>query len=220
VENKPIAWSFSRLNNYETCPKKFYHLAVAKDVKDRDSEHISYGKMVHEALEKRVRDNQPLPLNLQHLEQYVAHFANANGTKMTEQKLCIDKEFNACDWFSKDAWCRAILDLAIINDKQAVVVDYKTGRISEDFTQLRVATALLMLHMPKLQQANICYLWTKEKQVTSEVFTRDEIGPLIVEMTPRLERYNKAHWEKEFPPRAGFLCKKYCPVVKCPYNGE
>jgi hypothetical protein len=176
--------------------------------------------MVHKALEKRVRDGKPLPLNLQHLEKYAARFANASGQIMTEQQLCIDKEFNPCDWFGKDAWCRAILDLAIVNEETAVLVDYKTGKITDDFTQLRLAAVMFMLHMPKVQKCTICYMWTKHKSITSEEFTRDQIKETISDIMPRLGRYNYAHWNKEFEPRPGWLCKKYCPVIKCPYNGE
>ena len=217
---EPVAWSFSRLNSFETCPKKFYHISVQKDVKESEGEAIIYGKMVHKALENRVKSGTPLPLNLTHLEKYAARFAEAPGNKLTEQQLCIDKNFAPCDWFSKEAWCRSILDLAIVSGSKAVLVDYKTGKISEDFTQMRLAAVMFMLHMPDVQETTICYLWTKHKRITSEIFTRAQIKELISEMMPRLNHYNAAHANKDFPPRPGWLCKNYCPVIKCPHNGE
>jgi len=183
---------------------------------------MRYGKIVHKALENRVGKGAKLPMNLRHLEKYAAKLSDAAGEKLTEQQLAIDNMFQPCDWFSKDTWCRAIIDLAIVNGPKAVVVDYKTGKISDDFTQLRLAGTLLMLHEPEIQTVDLCYLWTKEKKLTRDEvpLVRDDIKRIVVELMPRLKRYEKAHREESFPARPSYLCKKYCPVSKCPHHGE
>lgn len=221
-QSKQTAWSYSRLNNYETCPKKFWHLSVRKDVREAEGEAMRYGKLVHKALEKRVSKDTPMPLNLRHLEKYAALLAGATGKKLTEQQLAIDINFQPSDWFSKQTWCRAIIDLAIVNGNHAVVVDYKTGKISDDFTQLQLAGAMLMLHMPEIQTVDLAYLWTKDKKLTraDERMTRDTIKEVVLELMPRIKNYEQAHRDENFPARPGFLCKKYCPVKKCPYHGE
>ena len=35
---KPITWSYSNLSLFQQCPKKYYHLRVAKDFKEPESE--------------------------------------------------------------------------------------------------------------------------------------------------------------------------------------
>lgn len=220
---KQTAWSYSRLNNYETCPKKFWHLSVKKDVKEAEGEAMRYGKLVHKALELRVSKNKPMPLNLRHLEKYANKLYRAKGEKLTEQQLAIDSNFEPCDWFSKDTWCRAIIDLAIVNAPHAVVVDYKTGKIKNDFTQLRLAGAMLMLHEPEIQTLDLCYLWTKEKQLTKDdtgPMVRDDIKTVVLDLMPRVKKYERAHRMESFPARPGFLCKNYCPITKCPHHGE
>jgi len=220
---RQTAWSYSRLNNFETCPKKFWHTSVRKDIRDADGEALRYGKMVHKALEQRVSKGTPMPLNLRHLEKYAKLLADANGKKLTEQQLCIDNMFNPCDWFGKEAWCRAILDLAIIKGSHAIVFDYKTGKISYDFTQLKLAGVMLMLHEPEIQTIELCYLWTKDKKLTRDEdghLTRNDIKTVILDLMPRIKKYEKAHRTESFPARPGFLCRKYCPVKQCPYHGE
>ena len=219
---RQTAWSYSRLNNFETCPKKFYHQSVAKDVYEAEGEAMRYGKMVHKALEMRVGKNKPLPLNLRHLEKYAGLLAAAKGSKLCEQQLAIDNSFEPCDWFSKQTWCRAIIDLAIVKPPHAIVIDYKTGKISNDFTQLRLAGVLLMLHMPEIQTVELLYLWTKDKKITSyeRPLTREDIKVVVTELMPRIKKYEKAHRVESFPARPGFLCKRFCPVVACPYHGE
>lgn len=219
---KQTAWSFSRLNNYETCPKKFWHTSVRKDVKEGEGEAMRYGKLVHKALELRISKNKKLPLNLQHLERYANLLAMAEGEKLTEQQLAIDNMFNPSDWFSKETWCRAIIDLAIVKDIHAIVLDYKTGKISDDFTQLRLAGVMLMLHKPEIQTVELGYLWTKDKKLTraDTCLTRADIKLVISDLMPRIKKYEAAHRIESFPARQGYLCKKYCPVKACPYHGE
>ena len=219
---RQVAWSYSRLNNYETCPKKFFHSSVRKDVVEAESEAMRYGKLVHKALELRVGKKKPMPLNLRYLEKYAAQLANASGEKLTEMQLAIDNSFEPCSWFSKETWCRAILDLAIVKGSHAIVFDYKTGKISDDFTQLRLAGVLLMLHMPEIQTVDLSYLWTKDKKITSyeRTLTREDIKTVVLEFMPRLKKYEKAHRTDSFPARPGYLCKRYCAVVACPYHGE
>jgi len=209
------------LNGYETCPKKFFHTSVRKDIREGESEAMRYGKLVHKALELRVGKKKPMPLNLRYLEKYAKTLADSKGDKLTEQQLAIDANFDPCDWFSKQTWCRAIIDLAVVNPPHAVVIDYKTGKISDDFTQLRLAGVLLMLHMPEIQTVDLAYLWTKDKKMTKyeRALTREDIKSVVIELMPRLKNYEKAHRTESFPARPGFLCKNWCRVNTCPYDG-
>lgn len=183
---------------------------------------MRYGKEVHKALELRVGKDKALPLHLRHLEKLAGKLASSSGQKLTEQQLAIDNSFEPCDWFSKQTWCRAIIDLAVVNPPHAVVVDYKTGKISDDFTQLRLAGAMLMLHMPEIHTVDLCFLWTREKAITRDEqrLTRDDIKNVILDVMPRIRKYEKAHRTESFPARPSGLCKRHCPVTKCPHHGE
>ena len=50
------AWSYSSLKTFEQCPKKYYHLKVAKDVKDKGSSAMFYGNEVHKAAEQYMKE--------------------------------------------------------------------------------------------------------------------------------------------------------------------
>jgi hypothetical protein len=48
-------WSYSSATTFEKCPKQYYHLYVAKDIKqDPNVEHFLYGNEVHKAAELYV----------------------------------------------------------------------------------------------------------------------------------------------------------------------
>ena len=45
-------WSFSKIKAFEQCPKKFYHLKIAKDYSEPETEAMYYGTAFHEAAEE------------------------------------------------------------------------------------------------------------------------------------------------------------------------
>ena len=55
------AWSYSSITLFDQCPKKYYHLRVAKDIKEPESDAMMYGKDVHLAAENFMRDGTPVP---------------------------------------------------------------------------------------------------------------------------------------------------------------
>lgn len=222
---KQKSWSFSQLNNYETCPKKYYHLAVERDYKEVEGEAILYGKRVHKAFELFVRDGTPLPQDLSHMQKYVQKFADFPGEKQVEQQLCITSEYKKTHWKDWDkGWCRAIIDLALVGDKSALLVDYKTGKMKDDnFLQLKMATALFMIYNPQVEQVNVAYLWTEAAGKTTQPprpFGRDDITDLWNEILPRVNKFQHAFAQKEYPPRPSGLCRNWCIITGCPHHGE
>jgi hypothetical protein len=117
--SKPIAWSYTALTAFETCPKQFYHTRVAKDVPNPPGEAALWGQRVHKGLEDRVKDKTPLPPSLSGYEALAAKFDNAPGTVIVEQQICIDKNMQPTEWFSKTAWCRGVIDVGVINGPKA-----------------------------------------------------------------------------------------------------
>ena len=221
MTDKQLAWSYSRLDKYETCPRQYYELMVAKNYRESENEHTKYGKEVHKALELRVANKRKLPLHLVHLEGAATKFAAAPGEKLTEQKLAINRNFSPVDWFAPDVFCRAIIDLAIVAPPKAVIVDYKTGKkISDDFTQLKLAAALFMLHQTDVDECTLAYYWTKHKKPTTSGMTRDQMPQVWSEFLPRVKRMETAHVKQNFPASPNGLCKRFCIVKSCPHHGS
>lgn len=216
------AWSFSALNNFETCPKKYHHLSIEKDYKEVEGEALQYGKRVHKALELLVGRGTPLPKDLEHMMPYVERFIAFPGVKKVEQQLAITKDFKVTDWRDwKGAWCRAVIDLALMGTYSAVLIDYKTGKMKDDgFTQLKLAAAVLMLHDPKLKIIEVAYLWTQHDGVmTKETYTREQVTEIWNELLPRVNRFQHAFRMTEYPPRPSGLCRKHCIITGCPHHG-
>lgn len=217
--SKVIAWSYSRLKSFENCPKKFYHISVAKDVKEETSEPMMYGQQVHKALELRIREGKKLPLNLIHLEPIASKFVSASGEKLVEQQLALDVKLQPTGWFDSDVWARSIVDLAIVNGRKALLVDWKTGKVDTDFTQQRVAGVIFFMFFKQVETLELMYYWIKEKKFSSEVLARADAKHVWAPLVKRVAKYTIAHREMNFPPRPSGLCKRHCPVTSCPHNG-
>jgi hypothetical protein len=212
---KPFAWSYSALTRFENCPKQYYHLNVAKDVKDEGNEYSSEGNEIHAALYKRVVKGTPLPLPYRHFEPTAAIFADTPGEKHGEMKLALNREFEPTDYFAHDVWVRVVIDLCIVQDGRAVVIDWKTGKVKDDFSQLALSTAVLSQYMPEIDRFTIAYVWLKHSNVSQKDYTKEELISVWGEVIPRANRIEEARKTTNFPAKPSGLCK-YCPVKACP----
>ena len=209
-------FSFSRLNSFEECPKKFHQVQIVKAFKEKESEQMTYGSEVHKALELRLARGKPLPLHLSHLGSLMDTLESGPGTKMTEQRMAITADYTPTDWFAKDVYCRAIADLIITNGSRGAIFDYKTGKMSDDFTQMRLTGAVFMHHAPEIDTLDLAFVWIKDKKVTRQRMTREDVPSIWSSLLPRVGRYQAAFDKVEFPPRQGRYCR-WCPVESCPY---
>ncbi len=220
---KPFAWSFSRLKNYETCPKKYYHLDVVKDVPQEESEQLTYGNAVHKMLADALVGKKPIPdfhkSTLQPWVERVGVGNPAGGKLLVEQKLAIRADFSPCGYFDKDVWYRGVVDAAKLVGPVALAVDWKTGKIKEDYVQLGLMAACIFSHHPEVQRVRTIYAWLQEDAETIENWTRQSVAQLWAGVLPRVSLLEAAHKTTTFPAKPGGLCKRWCPVVSCPHNG-
>lgn len=216
------ASSFSALNNFESCPKKFWHLRVQKDVREEEGTALRHGKKVHKALEDYVGKGRELPREFEYLAAHVHRFVNFPGETLVEMEMAITENYKPTGWFDKDVWLRAKLDLILLGQRKAMLVDYKTGKMKDDgFTQLKMAAAMLMIFYKRLEEIEMVYLWTAhDGAVTQQTFHRSDFVDVWNELLPRLNHFEQAHVEGSFPANPSGLCKRHCPVLKCPHNGQ
>lgn len=220
---KAWAWSYSKLKNYETCPKRSYHCDIAKDVKEEESEQLLYGNNLHKYIAGAISGAAPLPKGFTNLQPWVdkvqAQPAHTSIKLLVEQQLAINADFGPTTWFGNDAWYRGIADVIKVMGPVAVVLDWKTGKILEDGVQLALMAACVFAHHPEIQKIRTEFVWLKEDATTRADFTRDDMPRVWAGVLPRVQVLENAAKTMNYPPKPGFLCKRYCPVTQCPHNG-
>jgi hypothetical protein len=215
-----FAWSYSRLKNFETCPKRSWHYDIAKDVKEPETAQLAEGGAAHKALENRIRHNTKLPLPYLHYEPMMARLAALPGQIYPEQRLALTKDFKPTPFFGGTAWFRTVIDFCNIRDKLAAVIDYKTGKITSDMTQLQLMSATILHTDPGVERVKAALVFVNNNHAERAEFVRGDIPEIWGEILPRVNKLEAAIDAQEFPPKPGGLCKRYCAVVSCPYHGR
>jgi hypothetical protein len=217
---KPFAWSYSKLKNFESCPKRHFHIDIQKDVKEEESEQLWWGNEVHKALADRIGKGAPLPVPMKSYEPWCEKILNTPGDIVVEQKLAITADFGPTTFFDSKAWFRAVGDVIKINGPVALIADWKTGKIIEDSVQLALSAACVFAHYPSVKAVRSEFIWLKDDANTSGTFMRADMPGMWKGLWPRIEALKQAHEKNEYPAKPGYLCRKWCPVNKCPHYGE
>ena len=215
-----FSWSYSALKNYETCPRRYYNYNVSKDVKEPESDAIKQGHALHAAFDARVKSGTSLPLGMGMHEGMLAKLAAAPGATYTEQKLALASDFSPAKFFSKNAWFRTVLDYTNVNGERATVIDYKTGRPSEDMTQLQLAAATTFAHDARVQRVRVALAFVSHDHIERATFVRQDTTEIWGEILPRVKKLVEARQKQDYPPKPGGLCRKWCAVTSCPFHGR
>jgi hypothetical protein len=217
MDKKLPAWTYSGLDTYETCPKKYYHLKVVRDTVDPPSVHTEWGKRVHEALENRIKNGFDLPEGMKQWEFIAGKISRLKGKKITEMEMAIDQEYLPAPW--KSAWSRGIADLVVVNGTKAAVLDYKTGKYSPS-NQLKLYAAYVFAHFPEVTECETVFVWLKVKKLTREVVYRSDLDDIKALFSAKVDRLVSSFERESWPAKPSGLCAEYCPVKTCEFNGK
>lgn len=219
-----MTWSYSQLNAYETCPVQFYELKIAQNFQETLHPTTAWGTRGHLALEERVRDGTPLPAEFAYLEGFASKICELPGVTMCEEKVACKRDYAPTAFDSTDAWSRGIIDVFNLRDTEAVVVDYKFGKVRPS-SQLKLNALLIFANYPFVRTVKTRFLWLAHRQVTEGVYERKDMAELWSEFEARAAQLERAKEEGVFQPKPSGLCVpngkgyKGCVVTTCEYCG-
>jgi len=216
------AWSYSRMKTFETCPKQFYHVNVLKEFPFEETEATRYGTEFHKAAEEFMRDDTPLPGRFSFAQTALDAIKAKPGTKHCELKLGLTADFEPCGFFDKNVWFRGIVDLAIIDGDRAWIVDYKTGKSARyaDKGQLELMSLAVFAHFPDVKRVKAGLVFVIAEAFVNADYERDQHDTLWAPWLKKYATLEKAFETGVWNPKPSGLCRKHCPVVECPHNGQ
>lgn len=217
--NIPVL-SYTVLNDYRVCPKRFFHKYIAKDTpKEIKTGEQKFGTNVHEALRKRINLREPLPEEFQKHEKLCEEIEAAPGVRYAEVKLGIDSSGHACDFFAPGVWLRGALDLVITNalspavkETAAVLLDWKTGKVWEDPFELAIQALLLRARYPDIQSIVGHYVWLRDNRLGA-MHDVNDTEKIFRDVKGTASRITMRLASNDWPPDEGSLCP-WCPVGK------
>ena len=215
-----IQWSFSSLKDFINCPKQYYHTKVAKDFVKKTTDNMLYGTAVHKACEDYVRDGTPLAKNYERFKRQLDALLEIKGTKYCEHEMALTREREPCAFDSDTRWVRGIVDLLIVDDEDAFIVDYKTGSNRyPDPKQLKLMALMTYAHFPKVERIKAGLLFVMHNTFVTEEYARSDINKLWSSFLPTLDQLQVSYENDMWFAKPSGLCG-WCPVSNCKFYRE
>ena len=216
------AWSYSSISTFKQCPKKYYHLKVARDVKDVGSSAMLYGNELHSAAEEYIRDGNSLPDKFSFIQKSLDSLNKIEGDKHCEIRMGITKDgtnYSPSKFFGKNVWWRGIADLLITNGDKAYLIDYKTGKNAKyaDTKQLDLLAAATFTHFPEIKHIKSALLYVVSNEFVGKEHKAELYKSYFTVFDDELERLEVAMEKEVWNAVDGPLCA-YCPVTSCEHN--
>lgn len=215
---KEWSWSYSKLKNFDVCPKRMYEIDLCGNFKDVGGEALEWGDKVHKSLAARLKSKTPLPPEMKNYEYWADRVDRGTGSLLVEQKYAITRDFRPTAYFANDVWYRGIGDVVRIDGRVALVLDWKTGKVLEDSVQLMLMAQCIFSHFPEVTHVRSSFVWLKEECETPELLTRQEVADQWVALLPRVLAMENAAKTLNYPPKPSGICMTYCRVTSCPLH--
>lgn len=229
-----IAWSWSRLEKHEQCPKLFHGLNITKEIKrDNDNPIFVRGREAHSASEVAMQNllqgremglpdtvypEKPVPVGKVGPLLLKLHEGEHWDKIYTEQQLAFTEAMQRVGWFSKHppVWLRVGLDLIAIDTvkRHAFIVDYKTGKyrhVEHGRGQLALFAVAAFAAYPEVDTVKTCYLWLDHGKKTVQNYSRADYAQLLQEFGGRSELIQLCNESGNWPAKENSLCK-WCPA--------
>jgi hypothetical protein len=217
-----VPWSYSSLQQYETCPRRFYLTRIAKLVKEPQTDATMHGNEVHKALELAVGGTKGLDPKYAGYQPLVDKLRAAPGRKVLEYKFALTPGLKECDYWAPNVWVRGVIDFGLVRTKDAVITDYKTGKRKVDTDQLRLFAMAGFSLWSHVDTVSTGYIWLQSNQLDREKFSRSQVVEIHQDFACRVNRMTMSDKSDNWPPRPSGLCKQWCPVGKqlCEHCGK
>lgn len=222
MSNMP-AWSYSGIKAFETCPLKYYHTRVAKDIKEPEGEQALYGKELHKAAEDYIALGTPIPPQFAFMKDSLDSLNKIEGVKLCEEKLALTEKLEPCDFFAEDCWYRGIADLLIINEETGIArcVDYKTGKSKyADIGQLELMSLAIFKKWPKIHTVKCGLLFIVEGRFIPSIYSITKQHIYWQNWMPKVTMLQNAYETNVWNAKPNGLCRQYCWVLSCAHCGR
>jgi len=205
--------SFSRIKTYQTCPRKF--------IKEQETEGfhnvwMEFGSKVHEGIEAMLKF-QPVPVFDPEESELAKSMINQAidwvGSKpvQTELRFALGEDLEPINW--EEGGLRGVVDLLIEEEEGSEILDWKTGHVAPDKTQIMIYALAMKKMGYRITKAS--YFMLRFNRIVDyfvDDFVLNETEIWLREMI------NKINKEKKFLPTPSRECM-YCSFVEdCPVS--
>lgn len=221
---KPQAWSHTALDTFGNCPRQFYETRVVKPSRFpyvADAQ-MQWGKDVHKHFEHYLLYGTPLSADLIMHRDFLDRFLALPGVLAGEERIALNIKLQSCGYFADDVWYRGQIDARKrdLASRTTHMLDHKTGKVKNDYTQLKGFAMHELLTQPDIDTVTVEYYWTQTKGANGETYTRDHLPSMLRFFAAQLGPYLNAFKTNTWTPKQSGLCNGWCPVKDCEFWRE
>ena len=205
--------SHSSIKDYQGCARRYHQVRILKRFKSQPTEATLYGNLVHEAFEKYLMEDTPLPEHLAKHQSVLDKIKAMPGDRHCELKLGMTKDFKPCGFFEEGVWFRGIPDLLVVNGKTAWVGDWKTGKSSRyaDTSQLELMAAMTMTHFPEVEKVKSMLFFIVPNDVILSLYKREQMPDILSKWAGHASMIEANLTNDVWNASPSGLCK-FCPL--------
>ena len=195
---KYAPYSFSRINTYNQCPRKFKFQYIDKLGVFTPSKALDRGKLIHSLLEHngdlnkvmktsdwaQIRNNKVLTKDdiKEAIETYntfknskIGKWIDSKTQMFNELAIAMDKHLDIQDYNADNVLFRGYIDKVIRDEDTLILIDYKTGKYKPDmpWDQLMYYGIALFNSMPfdKIIMLNV---FVDHQKVNKQILRRED----------------------------------------------
>lgn len=229
--SKYSPYSFSKIDSYSSCPRKFKYSYIEKIKVDKEQAHLLKGKYIHNILERYRNPDidsiepESLDIPLESKEAYKELTASFIGSQTGQEYVngdCIGREiklsFNSklemCDYWDEQCLFRGSIDrLNKIDDETLLAIDWKTGKYDPKRltkNQLKYYALWCFMQYPEIKHVKCHYVYIETCDVKEYVYSKESMKEIMKELLLRIKNIEKA---RMFVKNRTALCN-YCDFYK------
>lgn len=221
---KPNAWSPTALGDFENCPFQYHEVKVLKKHPFVESKEMVWGREVHKHFENFLLYGTALPADLDMHREFLTAFKDQPGELAGEERIALDTKLQACGYFAQDrqVWYRAQVDARKRDRANGTshILDHKTGKVKNDYTQLKSYAMWEFLTQPDIHTCKVEYYWTQIRGTNGETYHREQLPEILQFFAEKLHRYADAFLTDHWIKKQSGLCNGWCPVTTCEFWRE
>lgn len=202
------SWSLSSLGTYEKCPAS-YKYRYLDQVPTTKSTAAARGITNHGIVEGYLKGE--LSVLSPELSFYQGFFNDLKKHEnYPELKLSLKRDWTPCLWDDPEVWWKGVLDLLVLKDEEAIVFDWKTGKIYPDHDDQKTLYSLAVFAAyPAVRSVRAVHVYLDLGKNRERTFHRHEVHMLRDLWLPRVRRLEG---DTQFIPDPSFRC------TRCPFS--
>lgn len=228
-------YSFSKLNSFMSCPKKFELSYIEKIKVFVPNIATERGSYVHTLLENKTKNklttfkfNVMTEKDVDECDKVYYDFTHSdNGKKYFDPKnetyaevefgvKKIGKNFEVCSYYSKSALFRGKIDHQIIHGDWIELLDFKTGKVTSFPAPLQLVmySVWAFIKYPHINKVRTAFVYVEHGNEEKEyIFYREHFEVILKKVVEKIVNVELA---KKFPKNETKLCE-YCDFRKKGY---